>query len=68
MSAETMLGSLRSRSSTGGWNALVDVDERERHAADLLASELQAGDVDPRLAEQRADGADDAGNVAVVAA
>ena len=39
----------------GGRNALVDVHERQRHAADLLATELQTGDVDLRLAEQRSD-------------
>src|SRR5512143_1894010 len=36
-------------------NALVDVDQRQGHAADGLAAELQAGDVDLRLAEQHAD-------------
>src|SRR6478735_8999466 len=47
-------------------NAFVDVHQRQRHAADGLAAELQAGDVDLRLAEQHADVADDARDVAVV--
>src|SRR5437867_177057 len=34
---------------------LVDVDQRQRHAADALAAELKAGDVDAALAEERAD-------------
>src|SRR5205809_2579798 len=49
-----------------GRDRLVDVDQRERHAAHALAPELDARDVDASLPEQRADPADDAGDVAVV--
>src|SRR3989454_12030764 len=34
---------------------LVDMDQRDRHAAHPLAAELEAGDVDAALAEERAD-------------
>src|SRR5437667_6070045 len=49
-----------------GWHRIVDVDQGDRHAAHALAAELEAGDVDAALAEERADPADDARHVAVV--
>ena len=52
--AETMSGNFRSCSSTGSGMLVVDVNERDRHAADLLPPELQPGDVDLGFAEQRA--------------
>ena len=54
---------LRQRAQLGqhlGRDRLVDVEERHRHAADPLAAELEARDVDAALAEQRADAPDDA--------
>src|SRR6516164_730210 len=49
-----------------GWHGIVDVEEREGHAADVLATELQACDVDLVLAQERAHAADHARHVAVV--
>src|SRR5215510_2519491 len=46
--------------------ALVDVDQRQRRPADLLPAELDPGDVDAALAEQRPDLTDDARDVAIV--
>src|SRR5690349_15175668 len=45
---------------------LVDVDQRERHAAHAFAAELDPGDVDTALAEQRADAPHHPRDVAVV--
>src|SRR5947199_3152193 len=45
---------------------LVDVNERDRHAAHPLAAELEAGDVDAALAEERADPPHHARHVTVV--
>src|SRR5262245_25837599 len=50
----------------GVWDGIVDVDERERHAAHALAAELDAGDVDRVAAEEHADVADHPGHVAIV--
>src|SRR5262245_4150989 len=46
--------------------ALVDVDQRQRRPTDLLPAELDPGNVDAALAEQRPDLADDPGDVAIV--
>src|SRR2546422_5138194 len=60
------LGQRAQRVEHVGRHRLVDVDQRERHAAHPLAAELDAGDVDAALAEERADAPHHARHVAVV--
>ena len=65
-SADTMFGSCAGGPARRR-NALVDVHQRRAPCRRrCFAAELQAGDVDLGLAEQHADGADDARHVAVV--
>src|SRR5262249_2296610 len=53
-------------SQDGIGHRFVDVDQRDRHSADALATELQSGDVDLRFPEQHPHAADHAGHIAIV--